>query len=246
MHPDKFCILGNFDLRRRNRLDIVRNWRQRPGMLGFRFTFNQPHQQVWWDDGSLIGSRPRAKGRGCRLGCWRAVTWRPSATSPSGTPGSSCTSTITGAAAVAVPAPTMRRLRTSARCWRSPNIPMSASSFPAHRAVRANPTPIAIFTDTVRQIFDAFGPQRCFWGTDITRMPCSYRQCVTMFTEELPWLKGNDATSSWVVRCASGSAGSTRRWRGAETAGGLLTVWGVRGRERAYHDQASMRWSAPA
>ena len=27
-----------------------------------------------------------------------------------------------------------------------------------------------------------------FWGTDITKMPCSWRQCVTMFTEELPWL----------------------------------------------------------
>ena len=31
-----------------------------------------------------------------------------------------------------------------------------------------------------------------FWGTDITRMSCPYRQCVTMFTEELPWLKGRD------------------------------------------------------
>ncbi len=31
-----------------------------------------------------------------------------------------------------------------------------------------------------------------FWGTDITRMPCSWRQCVTLFTEELPWLKGRD------------------------------------------------------
>jgi hypothetical protein len=31
-----------------------------------------------------------------------------------------------------------------------------------------------------------------FWGTDITKMPCSWRQCVTMFTEELPWLKGRD------------------------------------------------------
>jgi predicted TIM-barrel fold metal-dependent hydrolase len=44
----------------------------------------------------------------------------------------------------------------------------------------------------LRQIFEAFGPDRAFWGTDITRMPCSYRQCVTMFTEELPWLKGRD------------------------------------------------------
>lgn len=27
---------------------------------------------------------------------------------------------------------------------------------------------------------------------DITRMPCAYRQCVTMFTEELPWLRDRD------------------------------------------------------
>src|SRR5260370_265160 len=52
-HPDRFCILGNFDLQAPNREEIVKNWRTRPGMLGFRFTFNQPHQQAWWTDGSL-------------------------------------------------------------------------------------------------------------------------------------------------------------------------------------------------
>ena len=26
------------------------------------------------------------------------------------------------------------------------------------------------------QSYDAFGPQRMFWGTDITKMPCSWRQ----------------------------------------------------------------------
>jgi hypothetical protein len=44
----------------------------------------------------------------------------------------------------------------------------------------------------MHRIFDAFGPDRYFWGTDITRMPCDYRQCVTMFTEELPWLTERD------------------------------------------------------
>ena len=29
-------------------------------------------------------------------------------------------------------------------------------------------------------------------GTDITRIPCSWRQCVTPFAEELPWLRGRD------------------------------------------------------
>ena len=46
--------------------------------------------------------------------------------------------------------------------------------------------------DGLHRIFDAFGPKRFFWGTDITRMPCSYRQCVSFFTDELAWLKGSE------------------------------------------------------
>ena len=56
----------------------------------------------------------------------------------------------------------------------------------------AEPYPFRDIHDGLHRIFDAYGPKRFFWGTDITRMPCSYRQCVTLFTEELPWLKGSD------------------------------------------------------
>jgi len=55
-----------------------------------------------------------------------------------------------------------------------------------------HPYPFKNLHDGLQRIFDAYGPDRFFWGTDITRMPCTYRQCVTMFTEELPWLKGRD------------------------------------------------------
>ena len=37
----------------------------------------------------------------------------------------------------------------------------------------------------LRRVYDAFGPRRIFWGADLSRLPCSYRQAVTMFTEEL-------------------------------------------------------------
>src|SRR5438309_7502049 len=41
-------------------------------------------------------------------------------------------------------------------------------------------------------------PKVCaFWGTDLTRMPCSYRKCVNLFTQELPWLEGDDL--EWVI-----------------------------------------------
>ena len=74
--------------------------------------------------------------------------------------------------------------------WRSS--PMSRSRRPACRLIRARPIRFRRCTPFLRQIYDAFGPHRMFWGTDITKMPCSWRQCVTMFTEELPWLQGRD------------------------------------------------------
>ncbi len=66
-----------------------------------------------------------------------------------------------------------------------PNVAVKLSGAPSYSS---EPYPYRNIHKYIRQIFDAFGAQRCFWGTDITRMPCSYRQCVTMFTEELPWL----------------------------------------------------------
>ena len=66
---------------------------------------------------------------------------------------------------------------------------MKATGAPSHSTA---PYPFKNIHDGLHRIYDAFGPDRFFWGTDITRMPCSYRQCVTMFTEELPWLKGRD------------------------------------------------------
>ena len=70
-----------------------------------------------------------------------------------------------------------------------PNVAVKATGAP-HYSTQAYP--YRNIQDGLHRIFDAFGPKRFFWGTDITRMPCSYRQCVTFFTEELPWLKGRD------------------------------------------------------
>src|SRR6267154_1600931 len=70
-----------------------------------------------------------------------------------------------------------------------PNVGVKMSGAPSYSS---DPYPYRNIHGDLHQIFDAFGPARCFWGTDITRMPCSYRECVTMFTEELPWLKGKD------------------------------------------------------
>ena len=70
-----------------------------------------------------------------------------------------------------------------------PNIAVKVTGAPGYSS-EAYPFPI--MQTYVHKIYDAFGPERTFWGTDITKMPCSWRDCITMFTEELPWLNEDD------------------------------------------------------
>jgi predicted TIM-barrel fold metal-dependent hydrolase len=42
-----------------------------------------------------------------------------------------------------------------------------------------------------RTMYDAFGPHRLFWGTDITKMPCSWGQCASHF-QEIDWIPEAD------------------------------------------------------
>jgi hypothetical protein len=89
-----------------------------------------------------------------------------------------------------------------------PNVALKASGMPS---LSTEGYPFRDLHSRIRTLVDAFGPKRTFWGTDLTRMPCSYYECITFFTEHLPWLKGETSSGSWAAACASGSAGPCRR-----------------------------------
>ena len=191
-HPDRFCILGNFDLLSPDREQIVARWRERPGMLGFRFTLNQPEQQAWWTDGSLDwfwtacekAALPVGLLAGGHMSAFRTIAERHPGLKLHidhlGRVGGGRGGTDDAAFA---DLPEMLALA------KLPNVAVKMSGAPSYSS---QPYPYRNIHGYLHQIFDAFGPDRCFWGTDITRMPCSWRQCVTMFTEELPWLRGRD------------------------------------------------------
>jgi predicted TIM-barrel fold metal-dependent hydrolase len=191
-HPDKFCILGHFDLLAPNGREIVKNWRQRPGMLGFRFTFNQPSQKSWWTDGSLDwfwkaceeAQLPVGLLAGGHMAAFGKIAERH--------PGLKIHIDHCGRAgggSGATDDPVFADLPEMLALAKLPNVALKLSGAPSYSSA---PYPYRNIHSYLKQMFDAFGPERCFWGTDITRMPCSYRQCVTMFTEELPWLSGHD------------------------------------------------------
>jgi len=61
-------------------------------------------------------------------------------------------------------------------------------------------------------VFDAYGPRRCYWGSDLTNTFSKgpYLQRITHFTEELSFLSERD--KDWVMGRAI-----LRRLKGAET-----------------------------
>ena len=192
-HPEKFCILGHFDLQSPDREKIVANWRERPGMLGFRFTFNQPHQKAWWTDGSLDWFWAASEKAGLPIGLLASGSHMAALAKIAGRyPGLKLHIDHIGRGGGASPmkdGAAYADLSDMLALARLPNIAVKLSGAPS---TSSEPYPYKNIHGYLRQIVEAFGPDRCFWGTDITRMPISYRQCVTMFTEELPWLKGRD------------------------------------------------------
>ena len=63
-HPNRLSILGNFPLDRPESRDLVPGWKQNPGMLGLRFSFQGAGQENWPTDGTMDWLWPAAAEAG--------------------------------------------------------------------------------------------------------------------------------------------------------------------------------------
>lgn len=75
-----------------------------------------------------------------------------------------------------------------------PNVAVKATCLPRYTR---DSYPYRRLHPYLRRIYDAFGPKRVFWGTDLTHLSCSYTQAITMITEEIPWLSVED--KKWIM-----------------------------------------------
>jgi L-fuconolactonase len=184
-HPTRFAVMGRLPLIPAAPA-ILAAWRDQPGMLGIRFTVRPEH--TWLIDGSADWMWDAAQ----RLGLPVMISC----------PGSL---SIVGMLAdrypglkLAIDHLALVRTKDDAAfadlanllaLARRPNVAAKTSALPCFSS---EPYPYRNLHSYLREVFDAFGPRRMFWGTDLTRLPCSYRQAVTMFTEELAWLSRAD------------------------------------------------------
>jgi predicted TIM-barrel fold metal-dependent hydrolase len=197
-HPDRFCIMGRFDPDAPGARDALAGWKKRKGMLGVRLTFHTPilrqpllDGRFDWAWGELekhgipamvlfhheymhLADKVAERHPGLRL-----VLDHLGLKSGKDVSEASNFATLDKVLALA----------------KRPNVAAKVTAMPCYTDDKTYP--FRSVHPHIRRVFDVFGPKRTFWGTDLSRLPCTYRQGVTMFTEEMPWLKGQDL--EWVM-----------------------------------------------
>jgi predicted TIM-barrel fold metal-dependent hydrolase len=193
-HPDRFAVMGRLALERPESRALLADWKRQPGMLGLRFTFHTAIQKPWLRDGTADWVWPAAERAGLPVMVFAPGSLAQVDGIAARHPGLRLVidhlalgGSLKGAAAFA-------GLDDLLALARHPNVAVKASALPCYSA---EPYPYRDLHPHIRRVHDAFGPRRVFWGTDLTRLPCPYRQAITLFTEELGWLSASDR--DWIM-----------------------------------------------
>ena len=187
--PHKFAILGYLPPNEPDSRERINRWKNDPGVLGLRYALVRPEQRTWHADGTMDWLWPAAEKAGLPTALMASRFFPLLGQIAERHPGLRLIVDHLGYVGGAKDDAAFGKNHELCALAKYPNIAVKATGAPGYST---DPYPYRNIHGHMQRIFDAFGPDRFFWGTDITRMPCSYRQCITMFTEELPWLSGRD------------------------------------------------------
>ena len=193
-YPDRFAVMGRIALEKPESAALLPKWKEQPGMKGIRLTFQREQaamlQHADWvfpaaeKAGVPImffapGNIPKFAGIAERHPALTLIIDHMSLT-----------------AEIAKEARIAPAIDEVVKLAKYPNVSVKVSS-----AVNfsKDPYPFRDMTDHIKRCFDAYGPRRCCWGTDLTNSlaKATYRQRITHFTEELPFLTEDD--KDWVM-----------------------------------------------
>jgi predicted TIM-barrel fold metal-dependent hydrolase len=194
-HPERFRFAARYDLADPSAPEWISAWRRQSGMLALQLTFQTPLFQKPLVDGEIEWLWPAADRAGLPL-----TIYLPNALMPvidriaAAHPGLSIVINHFGLAGGRRDDDAFTDCGNLLALCNYPNVGAQACCLLFYTT---QPYPFRNLHDHIRKAYDAFGPKRLFWGTDLSRLPCSYRQGVTLFTEELPWLTPSDL--EWIM-----------------------------------------------
>jgi predicted TIM-barrel fold metal-dependent hydrolase len=195
-YPGRFATMGHIRLDDPGEARRLPAWREQPAVLGIRLNIAGA-QAKWLTDGTTDWFWPAAEQAGIpimflttgQLPLFGAIAERH--------PGLVLIIDHMGISSEALRNNMMQEtVAAAAALARYPNVSVKLSSAPLFAV---EPYPFRDMTVHIRRLFDAYGPRRCYWGSDVTNSfaKCTYRQRVTHFTEELDFLSEDD--KDWIM-----------------------------------------------
>jgi L-fuconolactonase len=189
-HPDRFAVMGRIPLDKPELEPEVAAWRNEPGMLGFRLTFKREWAKPFIFEGKADWFWKAAERANVPVMLQVTADTLPGLRKiimdhPNLKVAFDHLGLVPGAkdAAAFVLLPEILEMA------KLPNVSVKVSGIPCYSS---EPYPYRNLHDYIKQTYDAYGPERMFWGADLTRLPCTYRQAIMLFTEHMPWLTTAD------------------------------------------------------
>lgn len=193
-HPDRFAVMGRVTLTDPASRGTLSGLRDQPGMLGLRVTFSRGEASQWLKDGTADWLWAEAEAAGVPL-----MVFAPGL--------------LPEVDQIAKKHPDLRlvldhlAIRTDLQDAQidpvlddlvglasRENVAVKATCLPRN-VTEGYPFPS--LHGRIKKVVDAFGPRRVFWGSDLTGLPCGYREVVDLFTKELTFLSDEDL--EWVM-----------------------------------------------
>jgi len=193
-YPTRFAIMGRIPIQDPKSAALLPKWREQPGMKGIRLTF-QRDQAAMLDHADWIF--PAAEKAGIPLMFFAPGNIPKFAGIAERHPGltlivdhMSLTAEIAKEGRIAPAIDEVVKLA------KYPNVSVKVSSAPNFSK---EAYPFRDMTEHLKRCFDAFGPRRCHWGTDLTNSlaKATYKQRIEHFTKELSFLSEED--KDWVM-----------------------------------------------
>src|SRR5438128_5705039 len=195
-YPSRFAVMGRIPLEKPESAALLPKWKEQPGMVGVRVTFLGPLAK-WLTDGTADWFWPAAEKAGLPIMFLAPGNGPAFLRIAERHPGlhlivDHMNLSIDIARSNAIPA----ALDHTVALAKYPNVSVKMSSAPTYSS---EPYPYRDMLPHLRRVFEAFGRERCYWGTDMTNSfaKATYRQRVTHFTEELDFLSEED--KDWVM-----------------------------------------------
>jgi predicted TIM-barrel fold metal-dependent hydrolase len=194
-YPKRFGVMGRIPMKP-DSAKLLPDWMRQPGMLGIRLTFMRDQASLL-TSGSADWFWPLAEKAGIPVMFFAPDNIPRFAAIAERHPGLTL---IVDHMSLMVETAQERRIPAAiddvVKLAKYPNVSVKLSSAPNFSL---EPYPWRDMTEHLKRCFDAFGPRRCYWGTDLTNTlaKATYRQRIEHFTKELPFLSEGD--KDWVM-----------------------------------------------